>query len=140
MSYHGRLFPVAAYAASDRQLAFQLKMVIATFELIRPGTRVPIYIWYIRIRRSPNGKNRKHSTVCKVHRNDMLILNRELKKRVPGVDTGVQMTHGGTVKRIGFRCSNLQRHGNEVLFVAVCDIFNNAFTCSAFAMISRGPN
>ena len=45
---------VAAYAAQNRQLPFQLKMIIATFELIRSATTVPIYVWYFRIRRSPN--------------------------------------------------------------------------------------
>ena len=38
-------FAVAAYAAQNRQLAFQLKMIIATFELIRSGATVPIYVW-----------------------------------------------------------------------------------------------
>ena len=41
--YHRRLSAVAAYAALNRQLAFQLKVYIVTSELIQSGTRVPIW-------------------------------------------------------------------------------------------------
>ena len=44
--YHRRPFAAAAYAAHNRQLAFQLKMVIAMSEMIRSGKTVPIYVWY----------------------------------------------------------------------------------------------
>ena len=46
---------VAAFAAQNRQLVFQLKLIIATSELIRSATKVPIYVWYNRILRSPYG-------------------------------------------------------------------------------------
>ena len=58
---HRRLPPVTTdgYSLSphtrlqNRQLVFQLKMIIANSELIRSATMVPIYVWYNRIRRSP---------------------------------------------------------------------------------------